>query len=204
MLPFYTGWWQKTCQVVGCHLWAWRKESVSNYELYITHWHVSVTITFIIHHTLMCVSNMSNYNINYKLTTNHQRFVQKQNIINICKYSVPKKSLFCLSAWSTVLTTYWILNFNKFIYKSKFMYYIVFETDGGSIFYMFCVAFCWYRNKRSQRTVPTNQVSEFNFTAATGDCNVLYNRLKIKWIREKMWCTRDFSREKNYFAYFMH
>lgn len=82
------------------------------------------------------------------------------------------------------------------------MYYcnIVFETDRGSIFYMFCVAFCWYRNKRSQRTVPTNQVSEFNFTAATGDCNVLYNRLKIKWIREKMWCTRDFSKEKKLFC----
>lgn len=71
---------------------------------------------------------------------------------------------------------------------------------GGSIFYMFCVAFCWYRNKRSQRTVPTNQVSEFNFTAATGDCNVLYNRLKIKWIREKMWCIRDFSMEKKLFC----
>lgn len=127
-MPFFTGWWQKTCQVVGCHLWAWRKESVSNYKFYILLWHVSVTITFIIHHkltcvsnyelyithwrvtvitityyihhTLMCVSNMSNYNINYTLKRNHQRFVQKQNIIiNICKYSEQKKSLFCLSAW---------------------------------------------------------------------------------------------------------
>lgn len=73
----------------------------------------------------MCVSNMSNYNINYTLKRNHQRFVQKQNIIiNICKYSEQKKSLFvCMNV---LLTTYWILNFNKFIYKSKFMYYIVF------------------------------------------------------------------------------
>lgn len=32
-VAFFTGWWQKTCQVVGRHLWAWWKESVSNYNI---------------------------------------------------------------------------------------------------------------------------------------------------------------------------
>lgn len=110
-MPFFTGWWQKTCQVVGCHLWAWWKESVSNFNI---NWHGTISA--------MCKNKTSFASIQCKKIS-----------IMLKMSAVSYISVVVVNCITVLHTDYWtfinsIINLNSFIisnWRKKYFLYVL-------------------------------------------------------------------------------